>query len=40
MYLKAITKNGVTRLYFYEAHYEPGSQNNGKGRTRQKLVKI
>lgn len=39
MYLKAITKNGVTRLYFYEAHYEPGSQNNGKGRTRQKLVK-
>lgn len=39
MYLKQITKNGITRLYFYEAHYEPALQVGGKGRTRQKLVK-
>lgn len=39
MYLKQITKNGITRLYFYEAHYEPALQGGGKGRTRQKLVK-
>jgi uncharacterized protein YdaT len=39
MYLKQITKNGITRLYFYEAHYEPASKVGGKGRTKQKLVK-
>lgn len=39
MYLKQITKNGITRLYFYEAHYEPALQSGGKSRTRQKLVK-
>jgi hypothetical protein len=39
MYLKQITKNGITRLYFYEAHYEPALQAGGKARTRQKLVK-
>lgn len=39
MYLKQITKNGITRLYFYEAHYEPALQAGGKSRTRQKLVK-
>lgn len=39
MYLKQITKNGITRLYFYEAHYQPALQGGGKGRTKQKLVK-
>ena len=39
MYLKQITKNNITRLYFYESIYEPGPQNNGKGKTKHKLMK-
>jgi len=38
MFLKTITKKGITRLYFYESYYEPSSVKGKKGRTRQRSL--
>lgn len=38
MFLKSITKKGVTRLYFYESYYEPSAIKGKKGRTRQRSL--
>ncbi|TCS71588.1 IS1634 family transposase [Muricomes intestini] len=39
MFLKTITKKGVTRLYFYESYYEPSKVKGEKGRIRQRSLK-
>lgn len=38
MYLKVITKKGITRLYFYESYYEPPATKGGKAKVKQRLV--
>ncbi len=38
MYLKTITKKGITRLYFYESYYEPPATKGGKAKVKQRLV--
>lgn len=38
MFLKTITKKGVTRLYFYESYYEPSKTKGEKGRIRQRSL--
>jgi transposase len=38
MFLKNITKKGVTRLYFYESYYEPSKTKGEKGRVCQRSL--
>ncbi len=38
MFLKCITKKGITRLYLYESYYEPSSVKGEKGKVRQRMV--
>lgn len=38
MYLKQVTKNGVTRLYFYESYYEKNTEKGKKGRIKQRVI--
>jgi len=38
MFLKIITKKGVTRLYFYESYYQPSKIKGEKGRIRQRSL--
>ena len=38
MYLKQVTKNGVTRLYFYESYYEKNTEKGKKGRIKHRVI--
>ncbi len=38
MYLKVLKQGGVTRLYFYESHYEPSGKKGVRGKVRQEMT--